>query len=62
MCGNHIAGWEDFTLRQALGSEVQHGDYCTQDKEAGWEEWLHKHKLWDIELSTDDLYTHYVKS
>ena len=61
VCANPIAGWLDKNVRWALGDGVQHGDHCTSEKEAGWEEWLHKHCLWDDTLDEDILHTRYLK-
>ena len=49
------------THEQALSDAVQHGDHHTIEKEAGWEEWLHKHRLSDDALDKDTLHTRYLK-
>ena len=61
VCANPIAGWLDKNVKRALGNGVQHGEHCTSKKEAGWEEWLHKHCLWDDTLDKDTLHTRYWK-
>lgn len=61
VCAKPIVGWLDKNVRWALGDGVQHGDHSTSEKEAGWEEWLHKHRLCDDTLDEDTLYTRYLK-
>ena len=48
-------------MERALGDGVQHGDHRTSKKEAGWEEWLHKHHKCDDTLDEDTLHTRYLK-
>ena len=61
VCINPTAGWLDKNVKWALGDGVQHRDYHTSKKEAGWEEWLHKHHLWDDTLDEDTMHTRYLK-
>ena len=58
---NPLAGWIDAEPRWAWGSEVQHGDHHTTEKEQGWQKWLRRHHLWDETMSEDELHTRYMK-